>query len=212
MRKKIDSKELKEILTNTYKVINDNYIDTFRKLDAEIGDGDLGITISKSNNAMIKKLQELDIEDIGIILRKCGMECMEANPSTFGMLLATAFMEGGKTVKGKTEIDLSDIHSIFEAAEKGIMKRGKAGLGEKTMLDALNPAVEALKKAADEDLSIEEAAELSQKAAEEGMNSTKKMMATKGRAKAFAERTIGELDPGATVIFYFFKEINNSLK
>ncbi|MDK2952167.1 MAG: phosphoenolpyruvate---glycerone phosphotransferase subunit DhaL [Kosmotogales bacterium] len=212
MRKKIDSKELKEILTNTFKVINNKYIDIFRKLDAEIGDGDLGITIFKSNNAMIKKLEELDTEDIGVALIKCGVGCMEANPSTFGMLLATAFMEGGKAVKGKTEINLSDIRSIFEAAEKGIMKRGKVNLGEKTMLDALHPVVEVLKKASNEKLSIEEAAELSQREAEEGMNNTREMIATKGRAKAFAERTVGELDPGATVIFYFFKEINNSLK
>ncbi|MFA7428462.1 dihydroxyacetone kinase subunit L, partial [Mesotoga sp.] len=180
MKEAISAAKISEILYGACNSLEKNYIDEFRALDAAIGDGDLGITIRKGCMAIIETLKTFQTEDTGALIKKCGIQFNQANPSTFGVLTASAFIEGGKKVLGKESLTLDEIAGMFRAALEGIMKRGKAKTGEKTMLDALEPAVEALEKAASEDKSISEAFEKAAEAAEDGLERTKDMEAKKG--------------------------------
>jgi len=207
----LNSRQFISIFKTACKKMTEKYIEKLRVLDASIGDGDLGITINKGNTAVVNYLDDLEEKDIGKILKMSGMEFNEANPSTFGVFTATAFMKGGGAVKGKESLDLKDIKDIFIVAKDGIIDKGGAELGDKTMIDALHPAVEELKNASAKELSIEEAIDNACSAAEIGMKNTIDMKAQQGRAHSFGERTIGEQDPGATVVFYFLKEIGNAI-
>ena len=121
--------------------------DELRQLDAVIGDGDLGVTVELSGMATADYLANPGEEDIGKLLMKCGMQINKSTPSTFGTLLASAFMEAGKAVLGCKEIQLRDLLLVGQRAIDGIKKRGKAEVGDKTMLDALVPAVEVFRQA-----------------------------------------------------------------
>jgi len=212
MAKTTEAEWLKAILIACSKAMRNNHIDEIRELDATIGDGDLGITISKGAAAVIEALENCQDKDVGKVLKKTGMAFMEANPSTFAVLGGTAFMYAGKVVSGKEEIEINDLPKIVNSAIRGIQKRGKAKTGEKTMLDPLNKVVETLEANRDSYETIDQAFDDIVKAAKAGMLGTKDMLAKRGRAKAFGKRTIGEIDPGSKVVYFFFKELNHLLK
>jgi dihydroxyacetone kinase-like protein len=113
------------------------------QLDAIIGDGDMGVTVKLGSLAMTDFLAKPAEEDIGKLLMKCGMQINKASPSTFGTLLASAFMEAGKSALGRKEIEFKELALLGQGAIEGVKKRGKAKVGEKTMMDSLVPAVEA---------------------------------------------------------------------
>ena len=117
--------------------------DELRQLDSVAGDGDLGVTVELAGKAIVDYLSNPGEEDIGKLLMKCGMQINKVSPSTFGTLLASAFMEAGKAVLGRKEIEFKDMLLLGKGAIEGVKKRGKAEVGDKTMLDALVPAVEA---------------------------------------------------------------------
>lgn len=211
MQETISAPEVFEVLRRSCEELSEKHIDEFRKLDAAIGDGDLGITVRKGCQAIVHTLRNTGIEDIGVILSKCGADFNRANPSTFGILAGSAFIESGKYANGKTVLDLGDIAKMFRASLEGVIKRGKAKAGEKTMLDALEPAVISLERSATESKSIPVAFTEAASEAAIGLEKTKEMEAKKGRARAFGNRTIGEQDPGATVVYYFLKEIATAL-
>ena len=141
------------------KVASDmnGHVDQLRDLDAVMGDGDLGVTIGMGSDAMIAYLAAQDETDIGKMLVKCGMNVNKVNPSTFGTLQASAFMGAGKAVLNKTEITVVDLISMGKGAIDGIKKRGKAEVGDKTMLDSLVPAVETFQRSYNEKEDIVEA-------------------------------------------------------
>jgi dihydroxyacetone kinase-like protein len=118
-----------------------------------------------------------------------------------GPLYSTVFIQMGKSIDGKTEFELADWTDALEAATQGVVRLGKASPGDKTMVDALTPAVEALKQAVEEGLTLGEGLEKSAKAAEEGMIATIPLVARKGRASYLGERSAGHQDPGATSTF-----------
>ena len=122
------------------------HIDELRDLDAVIGDGDLGITVELFIQGATGYLTAPEETDIGKMLAKCGLNINKVNPSTFGTLLASAFMGAGKAVQGKTEITANDLELMANGAIAGIKQRGKAETGDKTMLDSLVPAVEAFRQ------------------------------------------------------------------
>lgn len=181
------------------------HIEEVRVLDAAIGDGDLGVTAELMSKAMVEFAASNEETDIGRLLMQCGMAINRANPSTFGTIMASGFMGGGKAVAGKTALDLSDLVTAGQAAVESIMARGKAAVGDKTMLDALMPALEALAGAHAQGEDIRVAMRAAATACESGMKSTVAMVAKCGKARVFQEKSVGIQDGGATVVFYMIE-------
>ncbi len=184
-----------KILQNLKQLFNDNK-DFLVELDGKMGDGDLGLTMSKAFTAAGDELADTEETDIGKIFMKAGMVMAKAAPSTMGTLMATGFMRGGKAIAGKSELSGPELADFFQAFVGGIMERGKAKPGEKTIIDALKPAADTLI-----DSRAENTATALQKAllaAEEGLESTKDMIAQHGRIAYYKEKSKGHEDPGAT--------------
>lgn len=171
--------------------------DFLTDLDREIGDADHGVNMARGFQAVIEKVSP-DEGDIGAALKKTGMTLLSTVGGASGPLYGTAYMEAGKVLAGKTEITAEDFKLAFEAAIAGIQKRGKAEKGEKTMLDSLIPAHDAYADAIASGKSIKEALDAACSKAEDGIEFTKTIAATKGRASYLGDRSIGHQDPGAT--------------
>ena len=173
------------------------------ELDAAMGDGDLGLTMSKAFISADEQLQGGGEEDIGKIFMKAGMTMAKSAPSTMGTLIATGFMRGGKVLSGKKELSSADLAEFFQAFVQGLMDRGKAKPGEKTIIDSLQPAAEAL--AAEKDGGLTKALAAALAAAEAGLEATKEMIAQHGRVAYYKEQSLGKVDPGATVGVYIIQ-------
>jgi len=180
------------------------------RLDAAIGDGDHGRSISRAFGGMAEELETMDSEDVGELLKEIGKQIVFSSGAAAGPLFGTGVMEAGKEVSGKEEIDLDDLARMFAAAERGIKKRGGGEVGEKTMLDTLDPARKALEEAVAEGLSLERAAKNTIKAAREGRDSTEEMVSERGRSSRLGERTKGHIDPGAASSFLIIESMFNS--
>ncbi len=183
----------------------ESHSEELRQLDAVIGDGDLGVTVELGSRALREYLASPDDDNTGQLLAKCGLRFNKASPSTFGTLLASAFMGAGKVAMGKEKIEIEDLGLMADSAVDGIKKRGKAEVGDKTMLDCLVPAVEAFKKELAGGVNPEVALKAAVTAAEEGMKATIPMMSKRGRASWHREKTIGVQDAGATAMYYLIE-------
>ena len=181
------------------------------ELDSAVGDGDLGITVDRGFQGVRDGLAGHG-QDIGRIFAKVGMDFSNSAGSTMGALMGTAFMRGGKQVMGQSELTLADIARAAKAAEDGIKEKGKASPGDKTVLDAMIPAREALDQAAGQGASLADALKQAQAAAEKGMKATINMQAAFGRARWLGERSIGKQDPGATLIYLLYTSVAESLQ
>ena len=150
--------------------------------------------------------------DIGATLKKAGMTLLSKVGGASGPLYGTAYMEAGKVLAGKTELDAEGLKSALEAAIAGIQKRGKAVKGEKTMLDAIIPAYETYSQKISDGSDMITALEAACNSAREGVEYTKTIIATKGRASYLGERSIGHQDPGATSSILMLEAILDVLK
>ena len=168
------------------------------ELDNIIADGDHGINMARGFGKVLEKFPQMEGKDCGTILKTVGMTLVSTVGGAAGPLYGTAFMKAGAAVAGKNEVNMEDLFKMMDEAVAGIMMRGKSTTGEKTMLDSIYPALEAMKAeyAASSDAKAALAAGV--KAAEEGIEYTKTIAATKGRASYIGERSIGHQDPGAT--------------
>lgn len=175
------------------------------ELDNEIGDGDHGINLARGFEAVEKKLPSLAGGDIGALLKGVGMQLVSTVGGASGPLYGTAFMKAGMACKGLTEIDGPAFVKAMEAAVDGIKMRGKATEGEKTMLDALCPALKVMQDDVAVGKSLKEALQDAAQAAEKGVEYTKTIIATKGRASYLGERSLGHQDPGATSSLYLLQ-------
>lgn len=175
------------------------------ELDNEIGDGDHGINLARGFEAVEKKLPSLAGSDIGALLKGVGMQLVSTVGGASGPLYGTAFMKAGMACKGLTEIDGPAFVKAMEAAVDGIKMRGKATEGEKTMLDALCPALKVMQDDVAAGKSLKEALQDAAQAAEKGVEYTKTIIATKGRASYLGERSLGHQDPGATSSLYLLQ-------
>ena len=180
--------------------------DQLRILDAACGDGDLGVTVTKGFTAVEKKLPELEGMPLDKIFKTVGMTFNNAAASTFGVLFATACKSAGETLVGKENIGAPDLCVMLQAAAQGIIKRGKAKVGDKTILDALVPATEAACQAVKKNVSLHEALEQAAAAAKLGAEKTKGMLPRIGRARWLGEKTKDVQDPGATFVYLFLEE------
>jgi len=166
------------------------------KLDGAIGDGDHGTNMDRGMKKVLERLEATDGDDIGASLKAVGMTLVSSVGGAAGPLYGTLFLQMGQATAGKSELDVSDFTAALDAGVQGVIKRGKAEPGDKTMLDALGPALEALRSASGDD--VAEALSRAADAAREGMESTVPMVARKGRASYLGERSAGHQDPGAT--------------
>jgi phosphoenolpyruvate---glycerone phosphotransferase subunit DhaL len=169
-------------------------------LDRAIGDGDMGLTLGKIADALTEYARAAPATDLGRFLTEAGLLANKAGPSTMGTLLATALMRVGKTVMGRPHLAPDDLVAMFQAAEQGIQERGKAQLGDKTILDALHPAVEAFAAAVAAGATVGAAGTRALAAAEAGRDAVTPRRSLIGRASWIGERTEGRIDPGCAAL------------
>jgi len=172
--------------------------DYLTQLDAAIGDADHGANMDRGFKAVITKLPEFADKDIGTIFKTVGMTLLSTVGGAGGPLYGTFFLQAGMKSAGKMELSLDDWTLALKAAVDGVIMRGKAELGDKTMVDALTPAVEALEKASSNGDSLSLALQQSADAAKQGMLATIPLVARKGRASYLGPRSADHQDPGAT--------------
>ena len=181
--------------------------DFLTDLDREIGDADHGVNMARGFTAVIEKVSQ-DDPDIGAALKKTGMTLLSTVGGASGPLYGTAYMEAAKVLAGKESLSAEDFKAAMEAAIAGIQKRGKAEKGEKTMLDSLIPALDAFSEKTASGGSLVDGLN----EANEGIEFTKTIAATKGRASYLGDRSIGHQDPGATSATMTLEVIRDFLK
>ncbi len=206
----VNGKDIKEILRKISTIIETNKL-YLSELDAAIGDGDHGLNMSKGFKAVVEKIEDLPEDDLGNILKSSGMTLVSTVGGASGPLYGTAFMKAGAIFLKKSTMDINDFLEILQVALDGIKMRGKAIEGEKTMIEALSPAIEAGKKAIDQGKTTKEILILIRDAAKEGMEHTKNIIATKGRASYLGERSLGHQDAGATSMYLILNTITEEL-
>ncbi len=169
------------------------------ELDGVIGDADHGIAMDLGFSTVATNLAALDITaaDPTTVFNTAAKSFLNAVGASSGPLYATAFMRAGASVKGKTVLTASDFADAFIAMAKGFQDRGKAEIGDKTMIDAWVPAAEAVESAKTQGASLAGILDAAGNAAEAGAEATKAMIASKGRSARLGERAIGHIDPGA---------------
>jgi len=188
-----------------YAAIIDEQKEYLTQLDAAIGDADHGINMQRGFGAVMAQLPTVEDKDIGTILKKVGMVLLSTVGGAGGPLYGTLFMRMGVAVGNKDALSAEDVVKMFQAALEGVKQRGKAEPGDKTMVDALTPAVEALRKAVEAGEDLHTALEKAAAAAEEGMKATIPLVARRGRASYLGERSAGHQDHGATSSYLLFK-------
>lgn len=188
-------------------VVLEQHKDYLTELDAAIGDADHGINMNRGFQKVITQLPSVADKDIGTILKTVSMTLISSVGGASGPLYGTLFLRASTAVAGKQELNNEDTIAFLEAAVDGVVQRGKANLGDKTMLDALSPARDAFKQAVADGASTQEALQKAVAAAEEGMKNTIPLVAKKGRASYLGDRSIGHQDPGATSSYLILKTL-----
>jgi dihydroxyacetone kinase-like protein len=168
------------------------------RLDGDIGDGDHGTNMDRGMKKVMEKLDGAGGDDIGATLKTVGMALVSSVGGAAGPLYGTFFMQMGQASAGRSELDLAGLVDAVDAGITGVQKRGKAEPGDKTMVDALLPALEALRQAAEEGADTADGLARAAAAGREGMEATIPLVARKGRASYLGERSAGHQDPGAT--------------
>ncbi len=197
----MNSVQLRSQLTGALELVKE-HADELRDLDQALGDGDLGITISAGADAVVAALAVLPSDATTVeVVRSVAKAFANANPSTMAALVAGGLLAGSRTWDGVTDITLADAEVFVRTAGESIAQRGKSQVGDKTILDAIFPAADAL-AAADDSVSGLDAAIA---AAANGVSETKQMQSRRGRASWLQERSIGLQDPGATAFLRFLE-------
>lgn len=168
------------------------------ELDSAIGDADHGINMDRGFSAVKGKFPSMESMDMAGQLRTVGSTLVSTVGGASGPLYGTAFLRAAGAVANKQELSPADVVAMLDAFTGGVVARGKAQPGEKTMVDALTPAMAAAHQALNDGASLAEVTQRAAVAAEEGMKATIPLLATKGRASYLGERSIGHQDPGAT--------------
>ena len=179
-----------------------NYADELRDLDAALGDGDLGVTISLGVNAITSSLESLPQDATPVeIAQACATSFADANPSTMAALVAGALLTGSGHWEGKSEITIADAAAFTKAAGESIAKRARSQVGDKTILDAIVPAANAMAAESDPAVALDAAIA----AAEKAVVDTRALQSRRGRASWLQERSVGLQDPGATAFWYLLR-------
>ena len=185
--------------------------DYLTDLDNATGDGDHGINMARGFKAVAEKAPVLSgMNDVGAVLKTVGMTLVSVVGGSAGPLYGTAFMKAGMEMSGKAGMDMQDFLACMKAAVDGVMMRGRAVRGEKTMLDSMIPAYEAMRDAFLGGKPAGDCFAAGLQAAREGVECTKSIIATKGRASYIGERSLGHMDPGAVSFTLLLETIADS--
>lgn len=182
------------------------------EMDAKLGDGDLGLTMSKGY-AALPDIMRAEAEgaggDIGKLLMKAGMKMSSLVPSTMGFLMSTGVMEGGKALKGVTELDAAALAKYLVGFAAGVQKRGKCEAGQRTIYDAILPAAKAAEEAAAGGSDLEGVIKAALEGAKGGVEATKDMVPVFGKAAVHAAQCVGVEDQGAVAGYYKILGLSN---
>ncbi|ULT56543.1 dihydroxyacetone kinase subunit L [Neobacillus drentensis] len=177
------------------------------KIDSAIGDGDHGIGMSVGFTKAEENLRQKEFATINDVFKTIGMSMISSMGGASGIIFGTLFVGGVKGIDPQEELNLPLLTKILEGSVTSIKERGKAKLGDKTMIDALEPAVLALKQSVEENQSLLEGLKSAEEKAEQGVERTKEFVAKFGRAKSLGERAIGYQDAGATTVSIIFRSM-----
>lgn len=166
-------------------------------LDSAVGDGDFGISLDRGFTAVKTELSANPPADLKAVFQSAATVLIKSMGGSSGPLLGTLFLRAGATAAGKSELGPADVVALFQAGVEGMQQRGKAALGDKTMMDAWLPAVDAMRGALEAGGGLTDVLDRGAAAAEAGAEATKTMSARKGRASYIGERSVGHPDPGA---------------
>lgn len=184
----------------------------FTKLDSEIGDGDHGINLNIGFRDVMKQLSSWEELDLTALFKKVGMSLLSKVGGSAGPLYGSFFMKFGIPAASKNEVDFEEFYEMFKIGIEAIEARGKAVVGEKTMVDALRPGLDKFDECIKDGLEPIECFERFLDAAKVGANSTIDIIATKGRAMRLGERALGHMDPGAASSCYILEVFYKNLK
>jgi dihydroxyacetone kinase-like protein len=174
-------------------------------LDAAVGDGDFGISVDRGFTAVQADLAAKPPADLRSVFQNVAGVLIKTMGGSSGPLLGTFFLRAGATCADKTELGPADVVALFQAGVDGLLQRGKAAPGDKTMMDAWLPAVDAMRKALDAGGGVSDILDRGAEAAEAGMRATIDMQARKGRGSYLGERSVGHQDAGATATHMMLK-------
>jgi dihydroxyacetone kinase/dihydroxyacetone kinase-like protein len=186
-------------------VDNEKY---FGDLDAVVGDGDFGYSMARGFEQVLAGFDDFDRSDVGTFLKKVAVTITGRIGGTSGPIWGTAFLRAGAVAAGKAALEPADVVAMLRAAVEGIMARGQAELGDKTLLDALVPATDALERELDAGSGSTAAIQAASTAAREAAEATKDMVARRGRAAYTGERSRGSVDAGATAVAVMLERIS----
>jgi len=207
----LNTSQFRDVLLIVAKKIQDNK-DYLCKVDAVIGDGDHGISMAKGFKAVEENIKYKDFGKVSDLLTSVGFSLVENIGGAAGPLFGTVFISAAKVAGDKTEVDLELLQKMFEQSVVDVCKRGGSKLGDKTMIDALQPAVEGLKESVRKDLSLVEGLELAYQKAKEGVEATKNMQPRQGKSRYLRDRALGHQDAGATSISLVFEAMLEGVK
>ncbi len=179
----------------------------FGDLDAVVGDGDFGYSLARGFEIVLNDWDTYDRTDIGTFLKKIAVVITSRIGGTSGPIWGTAFLRAGAKSSGRTEITGDDVVVMLRSAAEGISARGKAVLGEKTLLDALIPATDTIESAVARGAGAPEIARAAATTMREAAEATKAMEAKRGRASYTGERSIGSVDAGAMALAIIAEQI-----
>ncbi len=204
----MDVRRLSEVFRSISAAMTEN-TEYLTELDARFGDADLGISMRDGFSAVYRYISSCSETDLGMALRGCSSAFNEAAPSSLGTIISFGLMGMAKTLKGKTEATIDDIAKALSAGLSLIMDRAKSKPGEKTVLDSISPAIDALN--ADIDKGASAAFASAAKAAAAGLEETKNMVGKHGRIAYYGDKTLGYVDGGAAVGMLIFKAISETV-
>jgi phosphoenolpyruvate---glycerone phosphotransferase subunit DhaL len=197
------------------RVIADTVLENeqyFSELDGVVGDGDFGYSIARGFEKVLSVWDELDRSLPGNFLKKVSSAIVSSVGGASGTLWGTAFLRAGMTLGTNEEITRADVIAMFRSAIEGMKKRGNSDLGDKTLLDALIPAVDALEKSFKDGDETTIALDKAAMVARESAEATRPMIAKRGRAAYTGERSIGTLDAGAIAMAVLFEAVSKAWK
>ncbi len=185
--------------------------DYLTQLDAAIGDADHGANMHRGFQAVLAKKADLQNIDIGALLKVVAMTLISTVGGASGALYGTFFLQASTVAGSAAELSPGEFGSVLEKGLAGIVLRGKAAVGDKTMVDALQPAIKTYKHSIESGEALEQALSKAVSAAEQGLKSTIPLVARKGRASYLGERSAGHPDPGATSTVLLFRSAAEAL-
>jgi phosphoenolpyruvate---glycerone phosphotransferase subunit DhaL len=206
----LDLAALREWIKNCAVLMQENK-EFLIELDSAVGDGDLGLTMTAGFDAAREIIQGYSGNDLGKALMAAGMQMAKTVPSTMGTLVGSGFMEAGRSVRGMSVLDNAAAISMTAGFTEGIVHRGKAAEGERTILDAISPAATVFQKHIIAGAGLAAAAKSAWEAAQAGVEKTKKMLPVYGRAVYYGEKVLGRPDQGAVTGMLIYEALYKSM-